>query len=113
MSNLRTLQSCVHELQHELDKITDPVVLMPAVDSIRADLAVILTEQLRRAATEAYDADRMVDLAEATWRSRRYLLRMVEHSHKTGKRRPSDRVLDVISQNHLDLDDLARLKGQW
>lgn len=112
MSNLRTLQSLVSELQAEFDKITDPVELMPAADAIRAELAVILTEQLRRAATTAYDSERMDELAAATWRSRRYLLRMVEHSHKTGHRRPTDRVLDVINARHLDLDDLARLRGQ-
>jgi hypothetical protein len=112
MSNLRTLQFLTSELQSEFDKITDPIELMPAADAIRAELAVILTEQLRRAATTAYDEQRMGELSEVTWRSRRYLTRMVEHSHKTGQRRPTDRVLDVLNAGHLDLDDLARLRGQ-
>lgn len=109
---MRALQLITSDLERALDQITDPVELMPAVDAVRADLAVLLTAALRRAAVSACESGRLDELAQVTWRSRRYLNRMVEHAECAPTSRPTDRVLDVISRNHLDLSDLARLRGQ-
>jgi hypothetical protein len=105
------LREAVQAIESLLDHVDDPVARMQAADSLRADLAVLLTHSVRKSAYEARAQGAWTDLLMSTWRGPVYLSRLA-NQYADDSNLPRAQIRDIVTRRHLDLTDLARLRGQ-
>lgn len=113
MSSIRKdLADAVTLIRNALENESDPIERAAAADAVRADLAVLLTHVVRRSAYQAHANHRIPEMAQSGWRSQKYLYQLARQHRDSHGLAPVSRIKDINSRHVLDLNDLARLRGQ-